>query len=93
MGFDPCNRPLKIRESIWDSNTQNENSLGSARVHALTLFCIPRNTRCESWVSFLAITLQTLALVTNPRLGLRHTMLVHDFLIFREQFFHHITRQ
>jgi hypothetical protein len=29
MGFDPCNRALKIQESIWDSNSQHGGSLGS----------------------------------------------------------------
>jgi hypothetical protein len=37
MGFNPCNRPLKIWESIWESNSQNGSSLGSVRVHALNL--------------------------------------------------------
>ncbi len=40
MGFDPCNRALKIQESIWDSNSHNGSSLGSARVHSLTLFAL-----------------------------------------------------
>jgi hypothetical protein len=38
MGFDPCNCALKIQESIWDSNYGS--SLGSARVHSLTLFAL-----------------------------------------------------
>ncbi len=41
MGFDPCNRALKIWKSIWDSNSYNGNSLGSVRVHSLTLFALP----------------------------------------------------
>jgi hypothetical protein len=41
MGFDPCNHALKIRESIWDSSSQHGNSLGSVRVHSLTLFALP----------------------------------------------------
>jgi hypothetical protein len=40
MGFDPCNRSLKIWESIWDSNSHNGNSLGSVRVHSLTLLAL-----------------------------------------------------
>jgi hypothetical protein len=40
MGFDPCNRALKIRESFWDSNSQHKSSLGSVRVHSLTLFAL-----------------------------------------------------
>jgi hypothetical protein len=38
MGFDPYNYALKIWESIWDSNSHNGSSLGSVRVHSLTLF-------------------------------------------------------
>jgi hypothetical protein len=41
MGFDPCNYALKIQESFWDSNSQHGSSLGSVRVHALTLFALP----------------------------------------------------
>jgi hypothetical protein len=63
MGFDPYNHALKIRESIWDSNSQHGSSLGSVRVHSLTLFAFSRT--CEmtlgspSWPT----TLQPLALV------------------------------
>jgi hypothetical protein len=41
MGFDPYHRALKIRESIWDSNSEHGNSLGSVRVYSLTLFTFP----------------------------------------------------
>jgi hypothetical protein len=41
MGFDPCNRAMKIQESIWDSNSQHGSSLGSVKVHSLTLFALP----------------------------------------------------
>jgi hypothetical protein len=72
MGFDPCNCALKIRESIWDSNSHNGSSLGSVKVHSLTLFALPRacdvTPRSPSWPT----TLQPLALVVSPRLGLRH---------------------
>ncbi len=47
----------------WDSNSQNGSSLGSVKVHALTLFCTPGNTRCDSWASFLAHNL------ANPCFG------------------------
>jgi hypothetical protein len=40
MGFDLCNRVLKIRESIWNSNSHNGSSLGSVRVHSLTFFAL-----------------------------------------------------
>ncbi len=41
MGFGPYNHTLKIWESIWDSNSHNESSLGSVRVHSFTLFALP----------------------------------------------------
>jgi hypothetical protein len=63
MGFDPWNRPLKVRESNWDSNSQNGSSLGSVRVYSLTLFCTPGSSRCDSQVSLLARNL------ANPCLG------------------------
>jgi hypothetical protein len=53
MGFDLCNRALKIQESFWDSNSQHGSSLGNVRVHALTLFALSRacevTTRSPSW--------------------------------------------
>jgi hypothetical protein len=72
MGFDPCNRALKIRESIWDSNSYNGSSFGRVRVHSLTLFALPK--ACDvtpgsfSWPT----TLQSFALVTSSRLGLQY---------------------
>ncbi len=41
MVFDPYNCVLKIRESIWDSNSNNGSSLGTVRVHSITLFALP----------------------------------------------------
>jgi hypothetical protein len=53
MSFDPCNRVLKIQESIRDSNSQRGSSLASVRVHALTLFALPgacdATPGCPSW--------------------------------------------
>jgi hypothetical protein len=40
MGFDPCDQAVKIRESVWDSNSHNGSSLGSVKVHSLTLFAL-----------------------------------------------------
>jgi hypothetical protein len=65
--FWPLNRPLKIQESIWDSNSQNGSSLGSVRVHSLTLFCTLRGMRCDSWTSFLARTLVNLYFDYEPK--------------------------
>jgi hypothetical protein len=63
MNFDPWNFSLKIRESNWDSNSQNGSSLESVRVHSLTLFCTPRSMRCDSRPSLLA------RILANPCLG------------------------
>jgi hypothetical protein len=41
MGFGLCNCVLKIQKSIWDSNSHNGSSLGSVRIHYLTLLVVP----------------------------------------------------
>jgi hypothetical protein len=71
MGFDTCNRALKIRESFWDSNSQHGSSLGSVRVHSLRLFALSR--ACDVTLGFFSwlVTLQLLALVASLRLRLR----------------------
>jgi hypothetical protein len=63
MGFDPCNHSLKIR----DSNSQNWSSLGSVRVHSLTLSYTPGSIRCDSWASLLACTLTSPCLSGEPK--------------------------
>jgi hypothetical protein len=70
--FDPCNHTLKIWESFWDSNSQHGSSLGSVRVHALTLFALPGV--CDVTLGSLSwpAPLQLLALGANPRLRLWH---------------------
>ncbi len=71
MGFEPYNRALKIRESIWESNFEHGSSLRSVRVHSLTLFALlgacDVTPRSFSWPA----TLKPLVLVTSPRLRLR----------------------
>ncbi len=71
MSFDPYNCALKIQKSIWDSNSHNGTSLGSVRVHSLTLFALPWTCdvtpKPPSWPT----TLQALSLIVSPRLGLR----------------------
>jgi hypothetical protein len=42
IGFDPCNRSLKIWKSTRTLNSQSGSSLGSVRVHSFTLSVIPR---------------------------------------------------
>ncbi len=65
MGFDPCNCALKIRESIWDSNSHSGSSLGRVKVHSLTLFAF--SGACDVTPGFpsLPVTLQPLALVAK----------------------------
>ncbi len=70
--FDPCNYALKIRKSFRDSNSPHGSSLGSVRVHALTLFALPGACDVTPGSSSWPVTFQTLALVVSPRLGLRH---------------------
>jgi hypothetical protein len=41
LGFDPWNRSLKIQKSTETLNSQSGNSLGSVRVHSLTLSFTP----------------------------------------------------
>jgi hypothetical protein len=71
MSFGPFNCILKVRESIWDSNSQHGSSLGSVRVHSLTLFAFPGTCdvipKSPSWPA----TLQPLTLVASPTLRLR----------------------
>jgi hypothetical protein len=50
-----------------DSNSQNGNSLGSVRVHSLTLFCTPWSMRCDSRASFLVCTLASPCFGHKPK--------------------------
>jgi hypothetical protein len=65
--FDSCNRALNIWESFWDSNSQHGSSLGSVRVHSLTLFAFSgacdATPGCPSW----PITLQPPCLSHEPK--------------------------
>ncbi len=70
MGFDPYNCVLNVRESDWDFNSYNGSSLGSVRVHSLTLFALLGACDVTPGSFFWPETLQPLASVTNPRLKL-----------------------
>jgi hypothetical protein len=72
MGFDPCNCALKV----WESNSQHGSSLGSVRVHSLTLFALLGACDLTLKFFFWPATLQPLALVSSPRLGLGHLLIV-----------------
>jgi hypothetical protein len=57
MGFDPLQSLFKDLGLHWDSNSQSGNSLGSVKVHSLTLSYIPVKMKCDSRASLLAHTL------------------------------------
>jgi hypothetical protein len=54
-----------------DSNSQSASSVWNVGVPSLTLSYTPRSMKCDSRASLLAHTLQALALVMSPRLGLQ----------------------
>jgi acyl-CoA synthetase (AMP-forming)/AMP-acid ligase II len=73
---------LKIEKSIWDSNSHNESSFGSVRVHSLTLFFTLGSTRCDSWASFLVRNLASPYLGCKPKARVTTTYLqVREILI------------
>jgi hypothetical protein len=67
MSFDLYKCSLKIWESIWDSNSHNESSFGSVKVHSLTFFCIHGSMRYDSRVSLLAHNLASLYFGHEPK--------------------------
>jgi hypothetical protein len=67
LSFDPCNHSLKIWESIWDSNSQDESSIGNVRVHSFTLFWTLGNMKCDSHASLLARTLASFCFGHEPK--------------------------
>ncbi len=81
LSFDPYNRSLTIWESIWDSNFQYENSLGSVRVHSLTFFCTPGSMKCDSQASLLPRTLASPCLGHEPKVRVA-TLIPYPFIIF-----------
>ncbi len=71
LSFDPLQSLSENLGIHRDFNFQNGNSLGSVRVHSLTLSYIPRSMRRDSQASSWPTTLQAIALVASPKLGLR----------------------
>jgi len=73
LGFDPCNRSLNIQESTRTPTPNVGVTLGVWRFipsHSLTLLgACGMTLRLPSWPA----TLQPLALVVSPRLGLRQS--------------------
>ncbi len=62
----------------WDSNSQNESSLESVKVHSLTFFCTPGSMKCDSWALSWPTPSQALTLVESPT----HTFLPNGFSMF-----------
>ncbi len=67
MGFDPCNGIFKIWESIWDPNSHNGSSVGSVKVHSLTLFALLRACDATLGPSSWPATLQPPYLGHGPK--------------------------
>jgi hypothetical protein len=75
MGFDPWNCTLKIWESFWDSNSQHGSSLGSVRVHALTLFALLGACEVTSGSPSWPATLQALCFGHEPKAKVATTLI------------------
>jgi hypothetical protein len=71
LKFDPCNCPLKIGKSTGTPTPQSETPWGCEGSFPHTL-SHSHEYVCDSRFSSWPATLQTLALVVSPRLGLRH---------------------
>jgi hypothetical protein len=72
MSFDPCNRPLKIWESIGIPTPRVRAHLGVWGFIPSHFPTFPRAWNLIPGLYFWLTPLQALALVTSPRLGLRH---------------------
>jgi hypothetical protein len=70
-GFWPLQLHSKNLRIHRDSNSQSGSSLRSVRVYSLMLSCTLGSMHHDSRLPFWPATLQPLALVTSPRLGLR----------------------
>jgi hypothetical protein len=67
MSFDPYNNALKIQEYMWESNSQHGSSLGSVRVHSLTLFALPGACEMTLGCPFWLATFQPPCLGREPK--------------------------
>ncbi len=66
MGFDPCNFPLKIWESIGTLLPKWEFTW-ECRVHSFTVFCTLESMRCDSWASLLTFNLANSCFGREPK--------------------------
>jgi hypothetical protein len=78
LSFDPCNRLLKIRESTGTPTPKVELPWG-VKVHSLTPSHTLGSMLCDSRLPSWPATLQTLALVASPRLGLWQFLTLNGF--------------
>jgi hypothetical protein len=79
IGFNPCNRSLKIPESI-ETNSPSGSYLGSVRVHSLTLSCTPGNIAYVSRASLLSHTLASPCLGRKPKARVAIIIVLRNFL-------------
>jgi len=70
MSFDPCNRLLKIHESIKIPTPKVGAHLGVCGF-ILTLSYTPGSMKWDSWASLLTCSFASLTLVTRLKLGLQ----------------------
>ncbi len=82
--------PSKNLGIHWDSNSQNKSSLGSVRVHFLTLFCIPKNIRCDSRASFLARNLASPCLGREPKARVATLCVLFWFVVYHGKSFYRL---
>ncbi len=82
MGFDPCNRALKIQESIGTPTPKVGISfVGSVRVYSLTLSCTPKSMRHDSRASFLDYNLATPYFGREPKARVTTIYVFHCFFV------------
>jgi hypothetical protein len=74
MSFDPCNRPLKIRESIETPTFKVGAHLGVCGFISSRTPTLPGTWNAIPMIHSWPTPLQALALVISPRLGLQHFM-------------------
>jgi hypothetical protein len=67
MGFDPCNRPLKIRESIRTLTLKVGTHLGVWRFIPSHSSPTPESMKYDSWASLLARTFTSPCLGQEPK--------------------------
>jgi hypothetical protein len=86
MGFDPCNLPLNIQQSIRTPTPKMGVHLGMWGFIPSHSFTLSRTLDVTPGLPSWPTTLQTLALVVNPRLRLRHQInqMVENASIFTD---------